>query len=264
MSTRADCALRAADAGAETAASAFRTDLDVETKGNKTDVVTQADREAQRRVIEVIREEFEDEPIVGEEDETPGSIPENGPAWVVDPIDGTTNFVRSLGVWTTSVAAMIDGKPIDGATVCPPLGDTFRLDSGTAFRNDRQLSVSDRTDPETFLVVPTAWWGPDRRDEYAAACEGIVERFGDMRRFGSAQFELGLCAAGAVEAVVTNLRTNPWDTVIGVGLIRAAGGTVTDIDGDPWRHDSRGLVASNGTAHGAVLEAAREAEAATG
>jgi myo-inositol-1(or 4)-monophosphatase len=264
MAIRTDCALRAAEAGAEIAARSFRTDVTVETKGDKTDVVTQVDRDAQRGVSEVIREAFGDEPIVGEEGEPTDSVPDEGPGWIVDPIDGTANFVRGVGVWTTSVAATMDGEPIGGATVCPALGDTFRLESNAAFRNDRRLSVSDRTDPEAFLVVPTIWWGTDRRREYAAACRGIVERFGDMRRFGSAQFELGLCAAGAVEAVFTNLRGHPWDTVLGAGLVRAAGGTVTDIHGDPWRHDSRGLVASNGTAHDAVLEAAREADAETG
>ena len=258
METRTDCAIRAAEAGAETAARSFRTDIAVETKGEKTDVVTQADRDAQRRVIEVIGAEFEGEPVVGEEDETPGSVPDEGPAWIVDPIDGTANFVRGVGVWTTSVAATVGGTPVGGATVCPDLGDTFRLESGSAYRNGQQLSVSEQSDPEAFFVVPTIWWGFDRRDEYTAACREIVERFGDMRRFGSAQFELGLCAAGAVEAVVTNVRANPWDTVLGVGLVRAAGGTVTDINGNPWRHDSRGLVASNGRAHDAVLDAVRE------
>lgn len=261
MNERTDCAVRAAEAGAETAAESFGGELAVETKGGKTDVVTEADLAAQRRVIEVIESRFPDEPIVGEEDDAPGELPDEGPAWVVDPIDGTTNFVRGVGVWTTTVAATIDGEPVGGATVAPESGDTFRLEAGEAFRNGRTLSVSDRTDPEAFLVVPTLWWEFGRRGEYAAACRGIVERFGDMRRFGSAQFELALCAAGAVEAVLTNLRGHPWDTALGAGLVEAAGGTVTDVDGDPWRHDSRGLVASNGQAHDVVLEAAREIEA---
>lgn len=260
METRADRALRAAEAGADVAVAAFGTELAVETKGGKTDVVTRADREAQTRVIDVLREEFEDEPIIAEEDETPGSVPESGPAWIIDPIDGTANFVRGISVWTTSVVATIDGSPVGGATVCPALGETFRLNTVEATRDGRALSVSDRSDPEEFFVVPTFWWAFDRREPYVDLCRGIVERFGDMRRFGSAQYELGLCAAGAVDAVVTNVETNPWDTVLGVGLVRAAGGTVTDIYGDPWKHDSKGLVASNGEAHEVVLEAAREFE----
>ncbi len=259
MDSRADCALSAAKAGAEIASESFRTDVAVETKGNKLDVVTAADRSAQREVKRVIRGTFGDEPIVGEEDETRNSVPAAGPAWIVDPIDGTANFTRGVGIWTTSVAATIDGEPVAGATVCPGIGDTYRLESDAAFRNRCELSVSDRRDPEEFLVVPTIWWDRDRREEYAAICREIVDRFGDMRRFGSAQLELALCAAGAVEAVLTNVRASPWDTVVGAGLVRAAGGTVTDIDGEPWRYDSRGLVASNGMAHDVVLETAREA-----
>ena len=65
---------------------------------------------------------------------------------------------------------------------------------------------------------------------------------------------------GAIEGVITNVDTHPWDTVAGVHLVRSAGGTVTDLSGDRWRHDSNGLVASNGHVHDAVLEAARAIE----
>jgi myo-inositol-1(or 4)-monophosphatase len=97
----------------------------------------------------------------------------------------------------------------------------------------------------------------DRRDEYARACEAIVERFADLRRPGSAQAALAELAAGSVEGVVTNVDTNPWDTVAGVHLVRQAGGRVTDLEGNRWRHDSRGLVASNGHLHDEVLAAAQ-------
>ena len=260
MSDRADCALRAAEAGAEVAAAAFRGDLDVERKAGKTDPVTDADRDAQRQIAATVREAYPDDPVVGEEDKEASAVPDEGPAWIIDPIDGTNNFVRGVPVWTTSVAATVDGDPVAGASVCPASGDTFRLDGGTATVNGEVASVSDRTDPETFAVVPTMWWGFDRREEYAGICQGVVERFGDLRRYGSAQYALALCATGAVDGVVTNVRAAPWDSVVGAGLVEAAGGTVTDVDGDPWRHDSTGLVASNGEAHGAVLEAARAAE----
>ena len=260
MDGRADRALGAAEAGGAVALASFREDVAVETKAGKTDVVTQADRDAQRQVEATIREGHPDERIVGEEDDEPSAVPDEGPAWIVDPIDGTNNFVRGVPLWTTSVAATVDGAVVAGATVCPALEETFTLADGEGFRDGERLSVSDRTDPETFAVVPTVWWGFDRRAEYAAVCRGIVERFGDLRRYGSAQYALALCAAGGVEGVVTNVRTDPWDSVVGAGLVRAAGGTVTDVHGDPWRHDSVGLVASNGAAHDQVLAAARTAE----
>ncbi|MFC6717846.1 inositol monophosphatase family protein [Natrialbaceae archaeon GCM10025810] len=255
---RGDLASRAAAAGAEVAIDSFRSALEVETKGAKTDVVTQADRDAQRTVAEVIGEVHPDEPIVGEEDGVRREVPEEGPAWVVDPIDGTSNFVRGIPTFGTAVAAVLDGEPIAGTTVFPALSDTYRFDSDGAFLNDDPISVSGRDDPDACAVCPTMWWSAAERDAYAAATKAIVDRFGDMRRYGCAQYELALVAAGGLEGALTDIVSHPWDTLVGVGTIRAAGGTVTDLEGERWRHDSRGLVASNGEMHEAVLEAARE------
>lgn len=113
-----------------------------------------------------------------------------------------------------------------------------------------------RADTDRFTVVPTIWWPPDRRDEYARAAESIVSRFGDLLRVKSVQVALALLAAGSIEGVITNVETNPWDTIAGAYLVERAGGTVTHLAGEPWRHDARGLVASNGQAHDAVLAAA--------
>jgi myo-inositol-1(or 4)-monophosphatase len=82
-----------------------------------------------------------------------------------------------------------------------------------------------------------------------------------MRRFGCAQLGLAMVASGALEGITTNLRANPWDTVAGVHMIRQAGGQVTDLEGERWRHDSEGLVASNGAVHDELLEAARGIDA---
>ena len=272
---------RAAGAGGTVALDSFRTDLAVETKSGKTDVVTQADRAAQERVVEVLGKGVSDEPVVGEERVEPrsadgasgtrsepraeggrASVPESGPAWIIDPIDGTNNYVRGLRTWATSVASVVDGEPVAAATVLPALGDRYVAGDGAVRLNGDPVTVSERTDPETFTVVPTIWWGFDRRDEYAATLGGIVERFGDLRRFGCAQAVLAGVADGSLDAAITNVETNPWDTVAGVHLVRRAGGVVTDVKGEPWHHDSRGLVASNGNAHETVLAAAREADLA--
>ncbi|WP_372909920.1 inositol monophosphatase [Salinigranum sp.] len=258
---RAHVAEQAARVGAAVAAGGFRRGIPVETKGEKTDVVTQADRDAQARVIDCIHSTYAANAIVGEEEDELKSVPDEGPTWVIDPIDGTNNFVRGFQVWCTAVAAVCDGDPVAAAIAAPELGDVYVGDDETATRNGDSLAVSARTDPEACSVVPTMWWGRDRRDEYAVACREIVERFGDLRRVGSAQVTLAMLAAGAVDGVVTNVYANPWDTVAGVHLIRLAGGTVTDVHGDPWRHDSHGLVASNGEIHDELLEVAAETEA---
>jgi len=259
---RTDVALAAARAGGAVAESRFRTGIDVETKGGKTDVVTQADRDAQAAVVDAIRERFDADAIVGEEDDELKAVPEEGPAWVVDPIDGTNNYVRGMRYWATSVAAVVDGEPVAAATVAPALGDTYVVGPEGARRDGTAISVAEETDPERLAAVPTIWWGFDRRAEYAAACRAAVERFGDVRRFGCAQLSLASVAEGAVGGTFTNVLANPWDTIAGVALVRAAGGRVTDLEGERWRHDSRGLVASNGAVHDEVLAAARETEAA--
>ncbi|THE65648.1 inositol monophosphatase [Salinadaptatus halalkaliphilus] len=254
---RESTAVQAANAGADVAADSFRTQLEVERKDGKTDVVTQADRDAQATVVDVIRDSYPDEPIVGEEDDELKAVPEAGPAWIVDPIDGTSNYVDGVPTFGTAVAAVVDGEPVAGAFVCPALSDRYRIGPDGVGRNDDPLSVSDCHDPEAATVCPTFWWDYDQREQYAAATRELVTRFGDIRRYGCAQLELGLVAAGALEGAVTDLRTNPWDTVVGVAQIREAGGVVTDLEGERWRHDSTGLVASNGELHEEVLEAAR-------
>ncbi|NHX35964.1 MULTISPECIES: inositol monophosphatase family protein [Halolamina] len=258
---RAALARSAAVAGGEVAAEFFRTGVAVETKAGKTDVVTEADRAAQREVEEAIRAAHPAEPIVGEEGEALKSVPETGPAWVVDPIDGTNSFVRELTTWATAVACVVGGEPVAACNVLPALDDVYTADGEAAYRNGAEISVSTVSDPERAAVVPTVWWPRERRDEYARACEAIVSRFADLRRPGSAQAALAMVAAGAVEGVITNVQTRPWDTISGVHLVRQAGGTVTDLRGEPWRHDARGLVVSNGELHDEMLAAAREIDA---
>jgi len=256
---RAAVAERAARAGARVANEQFRSDIDVETKG-VDDVVTEADRAAQRTVIEAIRESFPDDAIVGEEEDERKTVPEEGAAWVIDPIDGTDNYVRDIPVWGTVVAAVVDGEPVAAATVAPALGDVYAADADGAYRNGEPMHVSDVSNPRQATVAPTLWWDFDSRDEYAVACEAIVRRFRDFRRLGAVQVVLPTVAFGGLEGALSNRRANPWDSVAGVFIVRQAGGTATDLEGDRWRHDSTGLVVSNGHLHDEVLEAARAIE----
>ncbi|MFT4891812.1 MAG: myo-inositol-1(or 4)-monophosphatase [Halobacteriales archaeon] len=259
---RRDLAREAAVSGGAVALESFREDIDVLTKDGKTDVVTQADRDAQSTVVAVIEDEYPDVAIVGEENDALKRVPETGPAWVIDPIDGTNNYVRGIREWGTSVAAVIDGEPVAAATALPALGDTYVAGRNDVTRNGEPVAVSDRRDPELSAVSPTIWWGYDRREEYGTIATEIVERFADLRRVGCAQASLAMVADGALDGVVTNVNPNPWDSIAGVLLVRSAGGRVTDIAGDPWRHDSRGLVASNGRIHDELLQVAKAADSA--
>ena len=270
---RGALAERAARAGGAVARERFRGELAVETKANKNDVVTDADRDAQAQVVATIREEFPDDPFLCEEElvtrsgperemsapRAVATVPDSGPAWVIDPIDGTANFVRGLGTWATSVAAVVDGETVGSATYLPSVGDLYGSEPDRAMRDGTDISVSERTDPETFAVVPVGWWDREDRDVFGRLCTAIVERFGDMRRLGSFQATLASVADGGLEGAICTTPTRPWDTLAGVHMVRQAGGTVTDLRGERWHNDSLGLVASNGAAHEELLSAANGA-----
>lgn len=264
---RTAVAERAARAGGVVAREQYRSSLDIETKADKNDLVTATDREAQEQVIATIREAFPDDALVCEEDALPPgvdpateihkSVPPSGPAWVVDPIDGTVNFVRGARFWASCVAAVVDGEPVAGATYLPTIEDIYVAGAEGTTRNGTTVSVSDRTDPETFVVGLLGWWPMGKGEEYAALFSTSAETFADCRRMGSLQGALALVAAGTLDAAFMPAHPHPWDSLAGVHLIRQAGGTVTDIHGDPWSHDSEGLVVSNGQVHETVLAAAR-------
>ena len=152
---RAHVALEAASAGATVAATSFRTGVSVETKTSKTDLVTEADRDAQQAVVARIRESHADEPIVAEEDGGDGTLPDVESFWIVDPIDGTANFVRGVRTFCTAVAGVADGSTVAASLVFPALSDTYSLANGQALLNGEAISVSDRSDPAICTVSPT-------------------------------------------------------------------------------------------------------------
>jgi myo-inositol-1(or 4)-monophosphatase len=244
-----------ASAGGERAVTSFRTPLDVETKGGPMDAVTAVDRAVQREAADRIAAAFPDDAFVGEEDDARETVPEAGYAWVVDPIDGTNNYVRENRRWATSVALARDAAALASVNDCPAMGDRYAAGpDGPVRRNGDPVAPSERTDPATFTVAPLL---PGQHPDLGPLAATIAESFGDLRRVGSAQASLSMVAAGELDATVSTFAIAPWDALAGVHHVRRAGGTATDLAGDPWRPGATGLVASNGHAHGAVLEAVR-------
>jgi myo-inositol-1(or 4)-monophosphatase len=249
-----DLAERAARAGAEVATARFRTDFDVREKGGAMDPVTVADTETQDRIVEVLREAGAEASIVGEEGDASKTLPGTGRAWVIDPIDGTNNFARASHPWAVCVAAAEDREPIGGATVLPAFGETYVAGAEGATRDGAALSVSAREDPGELIVAPVFGLKDRDRAQYRAVTGGILESFGDVRQTGSGQTTLALVAGGGVDAAVSTVPMAPWNTLVGVSLVRGAGGRVTDMDGERWRPDCESLVATNGACHDAVRE----------
>ncbi|MDY6817452.1 MAG: inositol monophosphatase [Halobacteriales archaeon] len=263
MTDRLDQLLSVARTGAEVASEGFQAGIVAETKGaadrivNPGDVVTAADRDAQRAILEAIEDRFPADTIVAEEEDAQKTVPDSGAVWVIDPIDGSYNFVRGIPMWATAVALVVDGTAVGAATIAPATATTYFADRSRTTRDGTPVSVSDRTDPKTFGVAYTVVPALGERAAYSDGVKAMLTSFGDVRRIGSLHIALALVAAGGLEGVVTPAVVSPWDSIGGVHLVRQAGGVATDIDGDPWRPESTGLVVSNGTAHEELLRIGR-------
>lgn len=244
----------AAEIGGDAALAAFRTVHDVETKGGQFDRVTETDRAVQRAVASVLRGVAAD-PLVGEEENALKTVPDGGPAWVVDPIDGTNNYVAGDPTWAVALAATEEGEPAAAVTRLPAVGDVYVAGDDGVTRNDEPVAVTDRDDPGSFTVNPVFGFSPEHRRRHRQATETIFSAFGDIRRVGCAGAAFARVASGELDAAVSTVRLDPWDSVGGVHLIREAGGTVTDLDGNRWRPGATGLLASNGNAHHALVDA---------
>ena len=265
---RAAVAERAARAGGVVARDSFRESLDIETKAHRNDLVTAADRDAQRQAITTVRQEFPDARFVGEEESRPvgaedvpllEAVPETGDAWVIDPIDGTGNYVRGNPRWATVVAAVTDGDPVGVATYLPAHEELYAAGPDSVTRNGDPVQVSDRTDPETFVVGIVGRWSIHPPARPANLVESTLDRFANVRRAGSMQATLALVAAGAFDAAIMPDPPEPWDSIAGVHLVQQAGGTATNLAGEDWHHDDDGLLVSNGHCHDRLVAAAEEA-----
>lgn len=248
-------AREAVASGGEIACEHFREGIGNDYKRDQMDPVSQADREAQDRIVDILADRDPEAAIVGEENDASKSVPESGPAWIIDPIDGTNNFVRGNRLWGVSLARTVDGEPVAAATSLPAVGDTYAAGTDHVERNGVTCSVSDRTDRGGLIAAPIFGLKQRDRDDYDVVTSYVHHELGDLRRLGSGQTSLAMVACGEIDVAISTVHMTAWDTVAGAHMVRAGGGRVTDLAGDRWRHDSDSLVATNGEIHEDVLTA---------
>jgi myo-inositol-1(or 4)-monophosphatase len=232
------------------------TDPVAEAKG-AGDYVTDVDRASERAIREILGEGTPDIPVVGEEAGGRGGRR----SWVVDPLDGTTNYLHGFPVVGVSVALVEEGRPTVGVVHAPFLGQTFLGARGLGARartggREAEARVSGR--PVEQAVVGTGF--PFRRKDliprYLATFEASLGRFEDLRRPGAAALDLAWVATGAFEGFF-ELGLAQWDVAAGALLIEEAGGVVTDWEGGP---DYLGgdVLAGSPAVHAALLEIVRD------
>jgi len=203
----------------------------VSTKSTATDMVTEVDRAAEVLIVTALRSARPEDGIVGEEGADLAGT--SSIRWLIDPIDGTTNFLYGLPGWGISIAAADDDGPIAGAVAIPSLGELCSAARGHgAHRNGEPMRCSDKADLETALVGTGFSYQPARRAEQGMVMTALLPRVRDVRRFGSAATDLCF-VAGARLDVYYEAGLAPWDLAAGEIIAREAGAAVSDLHGGP-------------------------------
>jgi myo-inositol-1(or 4)-monophosphatase len=220
------CADRAARAGGEVVRRYFGR-LEAVREKSPGDWVSEADLTSEQVIRDLLVRET-DLPVFGEE----AGGEEFDTGWLVDPLDGTANFVHGFDAVGVSVGCIEDGVPVAGVVHAPLLGRTFAAARGVgAFRDDRPIRVSER--PPAQAIVATGF--PFRRKEllprYEPAFAAALHTFEDLRRAGAASLDLCWTGEGVFDGFF-ELRLGPWDVAAGAVVVREAGGVVTDWEGD--------------------------------
>ncbi len=238
-----ETARASAAAGAQVLRGRWGSRLAVENK-DRFDFVTDADRQAEAAVLEVIGQRHPDHALLAEESSS-GRWRDlccaPGVTWVVDPLDGTTNFIHGFPHVAVSVAAVSRGRPLAGVVADVTKGEEFWAVRGEgAFLGGQRLRTSAQTDPERALLC-TGFPFRDRARlaPYLELFQELFLQVSDVRRAGAAALDLAYVAAGRAEGF-WEMGLKPWDLAAGMLLVEEAGGVVSDFAGGGetlWRGD---------------------------
>ena len=229
------------------------TERDVRSK-TVHDLVTFVDEGAQRIILEHLAAAFPADAVVAEESADGAPVPTQGRVWIVDPLDGTTNFTRGVPPYAVSVGLHVDAVGTVGVVLDVSSGELFAATRGEGLTVDGVPARVSTTDTLDAALLATGFPFRDYGyvDGYLATFERAIRATRGVRRHGAAAVDLAWTAAGRFDGYV-EAGIAPWDVAAGIVLVEAAGGRVTGLwDGaDPVR--SGALVASNGALHGDLL-----------
>jgi myo-inositol-1(or 4)-monophosphatase len=220
----------------------------------RVNLVTEADTAAEAAILAEIRADFPGADILAEESGGPEAAAGGDLLWVVDPLDGTTNFAHGYPFFCTSIAVMARGEPIVGLIHDPVRGETFAAAAGRGATLDgRPMRVSAATDLDASLLCTGFVYDRDSDLDLPLARFERAQRVSrGVRRDGSAALDLAFVAAGRLDGFF-ELRLKAWDVAAGLLLVREAGGRVTRADGTHAGVFDGDVVATNGRIHEAVL-----------
>jgi len=208
---------------------------DVSTKSSATDVVTAADRAVERQVVAALRAARPHDTVLGEEYGAASAVAAGPTAvrWILDPIDGTVNYLYGLPQYAVSLAAEVDGAVVAAVVHNAASGDEWTaVRGGGAHRDGRRLRGSTQTELSQALVATGFGYGAARRAHQAAVLARLLPQVRDIRRFGAAAIDLCFAAEGSVDAYYEK-GLNAWDHAAGGLVATEAGLLVSGLSGAP-------------------------------
>jgi myo-inositol-1(or 4)-monophosphatase len=230
---------------------------EVDEKG-RSDFVTAVDRESEEAVLRVLRERFPGTAVLAEESGGAGEGP--GLRWVVDPLDGTTNYIHGYPCFAVSVGCEADGAPAAGVVWDPHAGALFAAARGLGARRNGEPVRASRCEGlrESLLVTGFPFRSLDRMDRYLPCFEELMRSTSGIRRDGSAALDMCYVACGWYDGF-WEMGLSRWDLCAGTVIVEEAGGIVTDFAGAPAGHLLTGDVVAAGPAlHARLLEVVRK------
>jgi myo-inositol-1(or 4)-monophosphatase len=219
--------------------------VDVSTKSSGTDMVSEMDRASEAHIVQGILAARADDSILGEE--TGGREGTSGVRWVIDPLDGTTNYLYRQPVWAVSVGVEVDGEAVAGVVAAPGLREVFTaVRGGGAELNGEPIAVSDADELASALIGTGFSYSARRRGLQAAVLPRLLPLVRDIRRYGVAALDLCWVACGRLDGYF-EAGGQPWDVAAGLLIAAEAGAAVSGLDGGPVAPESV-MVAAPGVA----------------
>ncbi|MFZ3322379.1 MAG: inositol monophosphatase family protein [Usitatibacter sp.] len=230
--------------------------LTVRSKRQK-DYVSEVDHAAEEAIISILRQTYPDHGILAEESGQSDSKSDH--LWVIDPLDGTTNFLHGFPQYCVSIGLLVKGVPTQGVIYDPNRDELFTATRGVgAYLNDRRIRVS-KTDRMEAALMGTGF--PFREvsniDDYIRMMRNVMLATSGIRRPGAAALDLAWVAAGRIDGF-WEIGLSPWDMAAGALLVREAGGLIGDLDGNDKFLESGRVVASNAKLFSAILQTLKQ------
>ena len=252
-----DLAIRLAREAGAIQRDRYETDFQIESKGAKIDLVTEVDRLCEELIVNAIGEERPDDAILAEEGggtDTPGAEWR----WIVDPLDGTTNFAHGFPRFCVSIGVERNRERQVGVVYDPLLDELYHaVRGGGAWLGERALRVSDERRMDHALAATGFAYDIHRSEEdNLANFSRMIKAARAVRRDGSAALDLCYVAAGRFDAY-WEFKLHPWDVAAGILIVDEAGGRSSDVAGGPPSSSGREVVCTNGHLHEQVLELLR-------